>query len=335
MNAEYTGKKIAELRKEKNLTQKELAARIHVTDKAVSKWERGLNFPDLGKMEELAEVLGTTPSVLLGLEDASREEIVSSFTELSSRQAEDAARDIQKISWMNLMAEIVLFFLVLLGFGDGILLLYAATDVIIIGSLVMLHKYGAIHRWELMDIVLAEIAAADMILFFAVQFFTGRNPHWMLAAIIVGTAAVCLQLLIYHVMNPHWAKAMPAAISVGLAFWGILLELAAPTWQNMHLPEFLVYYILPLVCCMTVWIVCMKKDAGRPGLMKFVKPAAAGILILCLAAAVFGQTLVEKAYVKIFHSQLEAYASELLEQSGEMTYDAYGPWDVTCRPEEK
>lgn len=35
MNAEYTGKKIAELRKEKELTQKELAKKLHVTDKAV------------------------------------------------------------------------------------------------------------------------------------------------------------------------------------------------------------------------------------------------------------------------------------------------------------
>ena len=93
MNAEYTGKKIAELRKSKNLTQKELAALVHVTDKAVSKWERGVNFPDLGLMEDLAKHLGTTPSVLLGLEDASRDEIVASFTELSAQQAEDAARD--------------------------------------------------------------------------------------------------------------------------------------------------------------------------------------------------------------------------------------------------
>lgn len=47
MNAEYTGKKIAELRKNKDMTQKELAEKLHVTDKAVSKWERGVNFPDL------------------------------------------------------------------------------------------------------------------------------------------------------------------------------------------------------------------------------------------------------------------------------------------------
>ena len=41
MNSEKIGQFIAELRKEKQLTQKELALRVGVTDKAVSKWERG------------------------------------------------------------------------------------------------------------------------------------------------------------------------------------------------------------------------------------------------------------------------------------------------------
>lgn len=41
INAGATGKKIAELRKKKGLTQKELAERLYVTDKAISKWERG------------------------------------------------------------------------------------------------------------------------------------------------------------------------------------------------------------------------------------------------------------------------------------------------------
>lgn len=47
MDAAYTGERIAELRKKQGLTQKELASKVHVTDKAVSKWERGLNFPDI------------------------------------------------------------------------------------------------------------------------------------------------------------------------------------------------------------------------------------------------------------------------------------------------
>lgn len=47
MNNEATGVLIRTLRKEKKLTQKELAQRLNVTDRAVSKWERGPRFPEL------------------------------------------------------------------------------------------------------------------------------------------------------------------------------------------------------------------------------------------------------------------------------------------------
>ena len=69
ITAETCGKIIAEARKEQNLTQKDVAERLHITDRAVSKWERGLNFPDIGLMQELADVLGITVQRLLGLEE--------------------------------------------------------------------------------------------------------------------------------------------------------------------------------------------------------------------------------------------------------------------------
>lgn len=56
---------IARLRKEKNLTQKELADRLHVTDKAVSKWETGKGFPDVKLLEPLAQELGVSLVELL------------------------------------------------------------------------------------------------------------------------------------------------------------------------------------------------------------------------------------------------------------------------------
>ena len=60
MNNEATGALIRELRKEKGLTQKELAQRLHVTDRAVSKWERGLCAPDIALLEPLAQALDAT-----------------------------------------------------------------------------------------------------------------------------------------------------------------------------------------------------------------------------------------------------------------------------------
>ena len=57
MNKEQLGAFIAERRKEEHMTQKDLAARLHITDKAVSKWERGLSYPDVTLLEPLAEAL--------------------------------------------------------------------------------------------------------------------------------------------------------------------------------------------------------------------------------------------------------------------------------------
>ncbi len=57
MDAERFGAFVAEQRKAKGMTQAELAKRLKVTDKAVSRWERGLGFPDIGTLEPLS-VLG-------------------------------------------------------------------------------------------------------------------------------------------------------------------------------------------------------------------------------------------------------------------------------------
>ena len=45
-------------KKREKMTQAELAEKIHVTDKAISRWERGLGFPDIQTLEPLAQVLG-------------------------------------------------------------------------------------------------------------------------------------------------------------------------------------------------------------------------------------------------------------------------------------
>ena len=51
MNKERLGAFIAQRRKEEGLTQRELAEALHLTDKAVSKWERGLSYPDVTVLE--------------------------------------------------------------------------------------------------------------------------------------------------------------------------------------------------------------------------------------------------------------------------------------------
>ncbi len=59
------GALITELRKENGMTQAQLAEKMGVTDKAVSKWERDLSCPDINSIPKLAEILGTTVEQLM------------------------------------------------------------------------------------------------------------------------------------------------------------------------------------------------------------------------------------------------------------------------------
>lgn len=62
---ERIGEFIRQLRKERELTQKDLAEALHITDRAVSKWERGLNAPDIALLEPLSGLLGVSVGELI------------------------------------------------------------------------------------------------------------------------------------------------------------------------------------------------------------------------------------------------------------------------------
>ena len=72
-------------RREKNMTQQELADKLHITDKAVSKWERGLSYPDVSLIPKLAEVL-----------DISIENLING--KLEALEAKGGTGDIQAVT---------------------------------------------------------------------------------------------------------------------------------------------------------------------------------------------------------------------------------------------
>lgn len=73
MNQKEIGKFIAKCRKEKKLTQAQLAEKLNITDRAVSKWETGKSMPDSSIMLELCEILGITVNELLSGEEVDME----------------------------------------------------------------------------------------------------------------------------------------------------------------------------------------------------------------------------------------------------------------------
>lgn len=84
MEPKDMGNKIKNARMAKGMTQKELASQVLVTDKAVSKWERGLCFPDMSNLEPLADALGMKMTELF---------IDSSVNESEEEKAETSLKE--------------------------------------------------------------------------------------------------------------------------------------------------------------------------------------------------------------------------------------------------
>ena len=74
MNQEKIGKFITELRKQKNMTQQELADKLNVTDRAVGNWENGRRLPDYSILKDLCDTLGITINELLSGEKIPKDE---------------------------------------------------------------------------------------------------------------------------------------------------------------------------------------------------------------------------------------------------------------------
>lgn len=75
MDCSKVGSLILRLRKEKNITQKEVADRMSISDKTISKWERGMGCPDVTLLRDLSGILGVNiESILMGdLEESDKD----------------------------------------------------------------------------------------------------------------------------------------------------------------------------------------------------------------------------------------------------------------------
>lgn len=75
MDTKSFGAFVSSMRKERGLTQAELARKLQITDKAVSRWERGIGFPDIGMLEPLSDALGVTVLELLQAKRLAEQEV--------------------------------------------------------------------------------------------------------------------------------------------------------------------------------------------------------------------------------------------------------------------
>ena len=109
MNQEKIGKFIANLRKEKNMTQQELAKKLGVTDRAISKWENGRGLPDYSLLQDLCDTLSISINELFFGEKISKEDYKTKAEENMSKLINDNYSEKKKINWIIAISVAVVY----------------------------------------------------------------------------------------------------------------------------------------------------------------------------------------------------------------------------------
>ena len=113
MNQIKIGKFIAECRKQKNLTQMQLAEKLGITDKAVSKWERGIAMPDSSIMLEFCDILGISVNELLSGEKINMENNNQKNEQLlldMAKELEQKNKTVWKSMWVIMIISMTALF---------------------------------------------------------------------------------------------------------------------------------------------------------------------------------------------------------------------------------
>ena len=144
MDAKKFGTFIASLRKENNMTQADLAKKLQVTDKAISKWERGLGFPDINSIEPLADALGVSILEIMRSEKLD-ESVITQATisaaltdtfELVKLQRKAERKSIAKI--IGIVASILFLIFLIDGMGWLIFVMTYFPVICLLGSITLI-----------------------------------------------------------------------------------------------------------------------------------------------------------------------------------------------------
>ena len=93
------GRMIRKLRKERNLTQEELAEQLNITPQAVSRWESGAGLPDISQIVPLANVFGVTTDVLFGRDGMDGEEVIPAFIKDTEKKICNRPEGVSRFDW--------------------------------------------------------------------------------------------------------------------------------------------------------------------------------------------------------------------------------------------
>lgn len=126
------GENLKAMRKAKGYTQQELAMKLNVVRQTVSKWEKGLSVPDVEILVEIADVLDTDVSVLLGKEvsdEESRDEVALRLAKISEQLAIKNRKSKRIWKAVGIILLVIIVFNILLMIFGGIASKGVSTNV--------------------------------------------------------------------------------------------------------------------------------------------------------------------------------------------------------------
>lgn len=183
MNAEKTGAFIAKLRGELVLTQKALADKVGVTDKAVSKWETGRGFPDVGILEILSKELGVSVTELINGERFPDDP--EKISEQSDSAVKETLRYMKRMSGKTLGVIVIIIgaclcLLPLIAASAGIPFLIAGV-LVILGGIYMLTANSSNKSFNIPRIALEFISLGALIAALVLEMLPNGVIMWWAA----------------------------------------------------------------------------------------------------------------------------------------------------------
>ena len=194
------GANIARLRKDRGLTQAELAERINYSDKAVSKWERAESLPDVLTLISLAEQLGTDLNTLTGLPAAPAPEPISEPLPEVPVQPDPPARKrptadkgvIQKLSSILVWVVALFLYMVLDAFGVKHLWLLFVVAVPA-NAIVLLSLRSAWKLYGINRLLISVILWGTLLTVYLLLLVTTKVNVWRILPMgLLGQAAIIL-----------------------------------------------------------------------------------------------------------------------------------------------
>lgn len=227
-NKKTFGEYIRERRKALDLTQKEFAEKLFVTESAVSKWERGMSYPDVTLLRDICAVLGVT-----------EHELLTASVDTEKRSAERLAEKYQRLTRNFCVFMCIIFGGVLLGFGiaaivnhDLWLLLIAAASVMIAASLTVLPFLLARRpEWEPFKwaVSLGCMVGSAELLILLCCLRSGSMPWFPMVAlwVLFGSCLVILPAILPMLPLPVWWRERKASLCLAVDAALLLLALIA------------------------------------------------------------------------------------------------------------